>query len=122
MNLSLNRIILFVNDVQQLKLFYQQNFQFQLSEEIANEWVVLATGSCELALHKAGPHSPSVAPENNNAKLVFQTTASLRQLREQLVRNNVEMKEVRSFGNSPYLFCDGKDIEGNIFQIMQRVN
>jgi len=121
MNLSLNKIILFVQNVELLKLFYQKNFHFELSEEIKDEWVVLKCGNCELALHKAGV-IPKENNETNNVKLVFETTAGLTELREELLRNNVQMKEIKSFDGFPYLFCDGKDAEGNVFQLTQKIS
>jgi hypothetical protein len=122
MNISFNRVILFVQNVEVLKNFYQTHFHFESSGEIKGEWVVLKTGNGEIALHKAGAmFSGNNAGANNNAKLVFETDANLYQLREELVNNNVAMREIQSFGDSPDLYCDGVDIEGNVFQLMQRV-
>lgn len=125
MSISLNRIILFVQQVAALKGFYQENFQFELVEEIQDEWVVLRAGHCELALHKSGPlfahHDGIAASVNNNVKLVFEITADLHQLRDTLIGNNVSMKAIKSFDDIPYLFCDGMDTEGNVFQLMQRL-
>lgn len=124
MSISLNRVILFVQDVAGLKKFYQHHFHFEPVEEIANEWAVLKAGNCEIALHKTGAgYEADDQPtgENSNVKLVFETTADLHQLRAQLVQDGVAMKEIKSFSGIDYLFCDGADIEGNVFQLMQRV-
>jgi len=124
MNLSLNKIILFVQNVELLKLFYQKNFHFDLLEEIKDEWVVLKSGNCELALHKSGvtpEKNNDTSSETNNVKLVFETTTDLSALREELIRNNVQMNELKSFDGFPYLFCDGKDAEGNVFQLTQKI-
>jgi catechol-2,3-dioxygenase len=122
MNISFNRVILFVRDVEALKNFYQKNFGFEVSEETRDQWVVLKTRNGEIALHKAGAmFSGNNDGANNNAKLVFETDTNLYQLREELVNNNVAMREIQSFGDSPDLYCDGVDIEGNVFQLMQRV-
>lgn len=120
MNLSLNRIILFVQNVEVLKYFYQENFQLEFIEEIREEWVVLKAGGCELALHKAGAGFAKSAPGTNNTKLVFETT-DLSALRATLVHNHISMKEIKSFPNLSYLFCDGEDTEGNVFQLMQKI-
>lgn len=122
MEVSFNRVILFVQSVEMLKNFYRQYFHFELLEEIKEEWVVLKAGNCELALHKAVEVvSQDASNSGNNVKLVLETTASLHQLRAQLISNGVAMKEIKSFGSANYLFCDGADIEGNVFQIMQKV-
>lgn len=111
MNVFLKSVILFVQDVELLKGFYRQHFHFEVTEEIKDEWVVLGAGHCELALHKAGPVlDASVypdAPETNNVKLIFETAADLRPLREELVRNGVFMREAKSFAGFPelLLYC-----------------
>ncbi|HWB93149.1 MAG TPA: VOC family protein [Puia sp.] len=119
MNFSLNRVILFVQNVELLKGFYRKNFRFEVLEEIRDEWVVLGAGNCELALHKAGVAVDS--GETNNVKIVFETDEDLGSLREGLVRNNVSMGEIRSFEGFTDLFCDGRDAEGNVFQLVQKV-
>lgn len=125
MNLSLHSVILFVRNVEVLKHFYQKNFQLELSEEIKDEWVVLRAGHCDLALHKMGSffeeNTGTVYPVNNNVKLVFETAANLSQLREDLIRSHVVMREIKSFDNFKHVCCDGIDPEGNVFQLMQRV-
>jgi len=121
MNISFNRVILFVQNVEALKNFYQKHFGFNVSEETKDQWVVLKTGNGEIALHKAGEMFEGNAGANNNVKLVFETDADLYQLREQLIKNDVAMREILSFGDSLNLYCDGTDLEGNVFQMMQRV-
>ena len=76
MKLTLNRIILFVNNVDKLKKFYVDCLNLELIEEIASEWVVLKAGACEIGLHRVGlEHRVSEDEEfkvDSNAKLVFQ--------------------------------------------------
>src|SRR6266498_5146076 len=124
MNVSLGRIILFVQSVERLKDFYQTHFQFELLEEIKDEWALLKAGDCEIALHRVGTAYRGINPSSshalNNVKLVFETDNNLRQLRVDLIRSNVIMKDIIYFGNSPCLYCDGQDPEGNVFQLMQR--
>jgi catechol-2,3-dioxygenase len=124
MDISLNRVILFVQNVEELKNFYQKHFNFKLTEEAKDEWAVLLAGNCELALHKAGTSNTTAdhsSTGNNNVKLVFETVTDLYQFRAKLIQGDVAMKEIKSFDNTPYLFCDGMDVEGNVFQLMQRV-
>lgn len=123
MNISLNRVILFVQSVGELKTFYQKHFHAELIEEIKDEWAVLKAGTSEIAFHKTGAaySGQHRAGNNSNVKLVFETDSGLQQLREGLINNKVVMKEIISFGNPGYLYCDGTDPEGNVFQIMQRL-
>jgi len=122
--MNLSRIILFAQDVDVLKNFYQQHFHLQITEETAGEWVVFKTGSAELALHKIGPGSTPVDPKNkplSSTKLVFETNENLYALSEKLLSAHVAVGEVKSFAGYPYLFCDGTDPEGNVFQLMGKV-
>lgn len=119
--MNLSRVILFAQDVELLKNFYQQHFHLQITEETIGKWVVLKTGSAELALHKIGPDFEPIDPKNKpltSTKLVFETTEDLHALREKLLGANVAIGEVKSFAGYPYLFCDGTDPEGNVFQLM----
>jgi len=119
--MNLSRIILFAHDVSLLKNFYHQHFHLQITEETSGEWVVFKTGSAELALHKIGPGQEPVDPKNKpltSTKLVFETTGNLHALREKMLSANVAIGEVKSFPGYPYLFCDGNDPEGNVFQLM----
>jgi hypothetical protein len=121
MTFSLNRIMLFVHNVELLKRFYQENFHFELKEEIKDEWVVLQSGDCELALHRSGLPSEANRDPNatNNVKLIFETTTGLPQLRETFLRKNIHMREIKTFPGFPNPSCDGQDPEGNVFQLVQ---
>src|SRR6266568_4796716 len=48
MNVSLNRIILYVQDVGRLADFYRDAFGLPIIEEIKGEWAVLEAGCCEI--------------------------------------------------------------------------
>jgi catechol-2,3-dioxygenase len=50
MNASLDRIILYVQNVSRLAKFYKEMFELPVVEEIKEEWVVFRAGACELAL------------------------------------------------------------------------
>jgi len=43
-------------------------------------------------------------------------------MRTELLIAGVKMKEVKTFEGFHYLYCDGEDIEGNVFQLMQKVS
>jgi catechol-2,3-dioxygenase len=54
MRVALNRVILYVQDVDRLATFYQQIFGLPVVEEIKGSWSVLDAGLCQLALHRVG--------------------------------------------------------------------
>jgi catechol 2,3-dioxygenase-like lactoylglutathione lyase family enzyme len=129
--LILTRVMLYVQDVEQIKTFYQTHFDMPAVEEIPGEWVVLKAGEVELALHLAGPEyrrdvrgtgepSPEeVGGTTSNAKLVFTITSGLPELREKLVAAGVKMRDLKRYAGFPQLMCDGVDPEGNVFQLSQ---
>lgn len=118
MNLSLIRIILFVQDIELLKNFYLHHFGLPVIEEVAGEWIVLKTGPCQLALHTIGAGYEHVETNITNTKLVFETTEDIHLLREKLLLAGVPIGKVKTFEGNPSLFCDGTDPEGNVFQFM----
>jgi len=126
MNISLNRIILFGNDVEALKDFYMQHFNFMLLEEINGEWVVLNAGQTEIAFHKIGSDFINESDEpfrvDSNTKLVFNIDSDLSAFRENLLHQGVALQDIKSFPGFNYLLCDGEDPEGNVFQLSQKLN
>jgi len=120
MQIKLDSIILFVGDVEREKTFYREIFKLVLLEEVKDEWAVLSAGGCNISLHRIGKqylHSERVKHESNT-KLVFETE-NIINLREELVLKKVEVGEIKTFENYGYWVCDGKDPEGNIFQLKQ---
>ncbi|MEP6610773.1 MAG: VOC family protein [Mucilaginibacter sp.] len=126
MNISLNRIILFGKDVEGLKNFYTRHFDFKLVEEIAGEWVVLNAGQTEIAFHKIGSDFISESDESfrvdSNTKLVFNVDSDLTTFCAGLLQRGVVLKDIKSFAGFNYVFCDGEDPEGNVFQLSQKLN
>lgn len=119
---TFHRLIFFGLDLQLLKDFYTQHFGFKVIEEIPGEWVVLRSSGAEIALHKIGaayidPTEPFRA--SSNTKMVFMIEENLTQLRQKLLDNQIDMREVFEYNN--YYYCDGEDPEGNVFQLMQKV-
>ncbi|WP_321909908.1 VOC family protein [Burkholderia cepacia] len=125
MPLPMTRIILYVQDVTLLKVFYQRHFDLPVIEEIDGEWAVLDAGAIELALHLAGPafrHAAALSnanPATNNVKLAFRIDADIDAHRDRLARNGVTVRDVKRFDGFPYRLLDGIDPEGNVFQVMQ---
>jgi predicted enzyme related to lactoylglutathione lyase len=120
---SLDRIILYVQDVERLASFYRDAFQLPIVEEIKGEWAVLQIGACQLALHRVGAayrvDDTSSWQVETNAKLVISVTRDVRELRAELVRKGVPMREIKSFPGLTGPLCDGTDPEGNVFQLAQ---
>ncbi|MFT3934566.1 MAG: hypothetical protein QM726_13165 [Chitinophagaceae bacterium] len=125
MQLSLTSIILFVHDVDLLKQFYVKHFSFNIAEEIKGEWVLLNAGPATIGLHKVGAAFASAtnnSTQNNNCKLVFETTEYLQQLHTQLRQSNVFVKEIQTWEGYGYTVFDGEDAEGNVFQVKGKNN
>ncbi|OKS87726.1 VOC family protein [Mucilaginibacter polytrichastri] len=122
--LNLNTIILYVQDVDNLKSFYTEVFKLKVIEEYQSTWALLKTGNCHLGLHKIGDQyldkTKGPFKFDNNAKLVFEIEEDLNKVRTHLIDQNVAMREIKTFDNYAYWLCDGEDPEGNVFQLKQR--
>jgi hypothetical protein len=122
MTVTFNRIIIFCGDVNSLKVFYEGNFGFRVIEEITDEWVVLSAGFVEIAFHRIGEayrNNNEPFHADSNTKLVFEINGDIVAFRETLLKNGVQLNEIKSFKGFDYLLCDGEDPEGNIFQLKQ---
>ncbi len=124
MRLSLETIILFVQDVDKLKSFYTDTLQLTLLEETKAEWVLLQAGAAAIGLHKIGTgyadDKNGTFKFDNNTKIVFDVDEDIHKLREDLLNKNVPVKEIKTFDNYDFWVCDGEDPEGNVFQLKQR--
>lgn len=120
--MKLSRIILFGNDISALKDFYQSIFNFPLIEEIENEWLVFNAGVIEIAFHRIGEsfRNEDFFRAESNVKLVFSIEEDIEEVRKRLIERGAKMKDIKSFEGIDFLFCDGEDIEGNIFQLNQK--
>ena len=124
MQLNLNTIIIFVQNVDKLKLFYVDIFGLEVIEETPSQWLLLKAGNCNIGLHKIGEQyavaNAAAFKFDNNTKIVFETEEEIYALRENLRAKNVVLKEIVTWDNYDYLLCDGEDPEGNVFQIKYR--
>ncbi|RQO70076.1 lactoylglutathione lyase [Pedobacter sp. KBW06] len=124
MKLNFETLIIFVQNVDQLKPFYVDILKLGIVEEIKSEWLLLEAGHCKIGLHKIGDQyleaGAAAFKFDNNTKVVFEVEEDIHQIREYLLREKVLMKEIKTFDNYDYLLCDGEDPEGNVFQIKQR--
>lgn len=123
MGVVLGRIILFVHDVDALAAFYREAFGMATVEEIPGEWVVLAAGPCELALHRVGAAYRELAGDKSasesNTKIVLTVDRDLGAMRRDLVARGAQMGEIKRYPSVPGPLCDGRDPEGNVFQLVQ---
>ena len=120
--LTLSRIILFGSDIEGLKLFYQSVFNLPLVEEIEGEWLVFKAGEIEIAFHRIGEsfRNDTLFKSESNTKLVFNIDEDIHSFRKVLIEKGVKMRAIKSFEGIDFLFCDGEDIEGNVFQLSQK--
>jgi catechol-2,3-dioxygenase len=121
MKASFTRLIIFAQNVDRLKEFYIDKLNLQLIEETKSAWVLLKAGSCEIGLHKIGDQylKGGTFKIDNNTKVVFEIDEDLHISRERLIEKSVALKEIMNW-DSNYWLCDGKDPEGNVFQLRQR--
>jgi catechol-2,3-dioxygenase len=123
MKIVLESIILFVKDISMLKAFYNQSFGFAVEEEIGTTWVELGSGQFKFALHQIPEEyidkDDPVWNTENNVKMVYTIDDGLTEFREKLIGNNVEVGEIQSWEGYPFTLFDGKDPEGNVFQVKQ---
>lgn len=124
MKVSLNSIILFVRDVEQLKHFYMEYLGLDLIEEIKSEWVVLKAGPCELVLHRIGagysPDNDTPVQYHSNTKIIFDVDEDIFILHRKLADQATLIKPIKTWDNYRYWVCDGEDPEGNIFQLRMK--
>ncbi|MBB5863664.1 VOC family protein [Xanthomonas sp. 3058] len=129
MSIALVRLILYVRNVAAVKAFYQTHFALAVIEEITDQWVVLAAGQIELALHLMGDRyrqqasSPGAdtlrSAAGSTTKLVFAITSDLAVHREHLRSAGIAVGELKRYPGFAYQMYDGRDPEGNVFQVMR---
>ena len=120
---GVNRVIVFVGDVERCASFYRDMFQLEVvpNKHVSSEWMELDAGGCRLAFHQAyGPDGPIASPTGsprNPHKIVFYAE-DVTAMRDLLVRKGAQMNEIETFGDIS--LCDGQDPEGHRFQISNR--
>lgn len=110
MNLDIRRIILFVDDLAAMTDFYEKTLGLTaVSRE--KGFVDFDAGGCRLALH-AGVSNPG------RTKICFYA-ADVSKARQELIDRGARMGKAPVAGDELQL-CDGKDPEGNTFQLSNR--
>ena len=123
MPLTLDTVLLFVSDINNMKRFYHEVFSLNILEEISSEWVLLSAGSVKIGLHKMGETyntTTTQTPVETNTKLIFETSENIYSLHAILRSKSVTVQDITSFDNYPYLLFMGNDPEGNVFQVIQK--
>ena len=114
MGMKLSRIIIFTPDVERLAHFYKTTFDLEEVGVASEYWAELDAGGCSIALHKLDEASTL---REGWIKPVF-ASEDVPSERDRLTALGVEMSEVVSFGDIQ--LCDGRDPDGNWFQISSR--
>ena len=111
MDLSLKRIIIFTKDMPGMTRFYRAVLGLrQKSDE--SGWKVFDAGGCDLALHNGSSEVGTRPP-----KLSF-FSADVTKTRDDLLKRGAKLGKVKSKDGLD--LCEGKDPEGNPFQISNR--
>ncbi|MDM1554425.1 MULTISPECIES: VOC family protein [Chryseobacterium] len=123
MNIKLDAIILYVQNITLLKNFYAEKFNLKVVEEDST-WVLMNAGTINIGLHKIGSQYLEKIETgyqfDNNTKLVFETDTDIESARNELLSKKVEMRAIKTFENYDFWLCDGTDPEGNVFQLKSR--
>jgi catechol 2,3-dioxygenase-like lactoylglutathione lyase family enzyme len=112
--MKLSRIIIFTRDVDRLVEFYRTAFELSEIGVATSAWAELDAGGCNLAFHKINEDSHI---RDCWIKPVF-GAADVPGERQRLENLGIEMSEVVTFGEIQ--LCDGRDPDGNWFQISSR--
>ncbi|MEO0468420.1 MAG: VOC family protein [Bacteroidota bacterium] len=124
MDLRLDSIIIFVEDMARMEDFYVGILGLDIVEKIEGEWLLLGAGTTKIGLHKIGQayiiDSQTDYRLRRNTKLVFQLEHDIFALRKELIAQNVKLKEIMDWENYDHWVCDGEDPEGNVFQLKAR--
>jgi catechol 2,3-dioxygenase-like lactoylglutathione lyase family enzyme len=114
---SMNRVILFVEDVSKCTAFYRDVLGLQQTGYADEGWVPFDAGGCLLTLHKAtSGKRPSKG--TRSVQIVFKVS-DVAAARESLTAKGVDMGKLCDV-DGEFAFCDGADPEGNLFQISSR--
>ena len=111
MKLDLRRVILFVDDMAVMTRFYEEQLGLKvLTRE--DRWVDFDAGGTRLALH-SGVSNPG------RTKICFYVS-DVSKARQELIDRGVRMGKDPGPRLDELQLCDGKDPEGNTFQLSNR--
>lgn len=111
MKLRIRRIIIFTSRMEVMESFYSDVIGLKVAGR-EEGWVDFDAGECRLALHAEGG-----APGKRPPKIVFHAT-DVAAARTALVKRGAKMGKVIS--TKSFDMCNGKDPDGNPFQVSSR--
>jgi catechol 2,3-dioxygenase-like lactoylglutathione lyase family enzyme len=111
MKLELRRIILFTANLEAMSRFYAEVLGLERMGSTRG-WRDFSAGACSIALHEGDAKRGSRPP-----KLAFYA-ADVAATRATLIRRGAKIGKVMS--TAAFDLCDGKDPDGNPFQISSR--
>ena len=111
MQLQITRVILFTSDIGSMARFYRDVIGLKLLTD-GEDWKEFSAGACNVALHRG-----KSARTGRSPKIAFYAS-DVAAARSLLVRRGATMGKVMS--GREIDFCDGKDPDGNPFQISSR--
>lgn len=112
--MDLTRVIIFTPDVIRLADFYRKCFDIEPHGEGSEEWAEFTAGGCSLAFHR---YEDETAGRDGWVKIVFGAKDVIAE-KARLESLGVEMSDVVELGSIQ--LCDGRDPDGNWFQISSR--
>jgi predicted enzyme related to lactoylglutathione lyase len=112
--MNVSRFIVFTPDVKRLADFYASAFDLSLIGDADKEWIELSAGTCSIAFHKTEELGTT---RDGWTKIVFYSN-NVDSEKKRLEEMGLEMSNVVSFGE--IRLCDGRDPDGNYFQISSR--
>lgn len=112
--MDLSRVIIFTMDVGRLVEFYKAHFGLEIVGKADDGWTELNAGGCNLAFHKT---SEKTSDKDPGIKFVFGSD-DVPGERSRLEGLGIKMSKVFEFGDIQ--MCDGRDPDGNRFQISSR--
>ena len=112
--MNVSRFIIFTPDVRRLANFYASTFGLSSAGNTDDEWMELNAGSCCIAFHKT---SEKGRARDGWTKLVFGSKDVAAEKRR-LESLGVKTSKIVTFGDIQ--LCDGRDPDGNYFQISSR--
>jgi predicted enzyme related to lactoylglutathione lyase len=112
--MDISRLIIFTPDVKRLADFYAASFGLSVVGEADEHWTELNAGGCNVALHKTSEQGTG---RDGWTKIVF-GSENIEAEKTRLEELGIKMSDVTTFGE--IRMCDGRDPDGNYFQISSR--
>lgn len=109
-------IVLFVSNLEWMKLFYTREFGFEIKEE-SEVWILMNAGSIDIGLHRIGPGYEALHQAESNVKIIFDIDVPIETAHADLSTKGIRVGEIQNWDGYPFTVFDGMDPEGNVFQL-----